>query len=100
VKKEPREKAKELAKELKRLLEENLPKHPSLTHEAMTRVRAIQEEIQQMGIKVTWESTINTKTLTVKVDVTLWKPKKDMSPKSQKIYDEWFMKVNKIKPPQ
>lgn len=87
---EPKGKAKKLARELQKLLEENLPKDPGLTNEAMARARAIREEIQQMGIRVTWEAVVNPETLAIKVDVTLWQPRKNLSPEEQKAYDAWF----------
>lgn len=95
-----KERAKELAAELKEILEESLIKDPDLTDIPMARARAIREEIQQMGFVVSWEANLNTETLSLAVEITLWEPKKDMSPEEQKIYDEWFAKVNRIKPPQ
>ena len=88
------ERAKRLAKELKRLLEKNLSIDPSLVDKTATRIRAIMGEIHQMGMIATWEVEMNTETLAIEADVTLWGPKKDMSPEEQKIYDEWFKKVN------
>lgn len=97
---ELKERAKRLAEELTELLKENLPKNPNLTIRAMARVKAIQEEIRQMGIRVTWKTTMDSKTLVPEVEVTLWEPRKDLSPDEQKIYDRWFMGVNKIEPSQ
>lgn len=101
MKKEVKERMRRLAVELQKLLEENLPKDPSLTGEAMARVREIREEIQSMGLLATWKASLDPENPErVKVDVTLWTPKENMSPEDQKIYDEWFTRVNKIMPPQ
>lgn len=101
MKEEIKKRMRRLAVELKNLLEENLPKDPNLTDEATARARQIREEIQSMGLLATWKANLDPENPEkVKVDVTLWMPKENMTPEDQKIYDEWFARVNKIKPPK
>ena len=97
---ELKKKAEQLAVELKKLLQENLLKSASLAHDAMEKAAKIREEIQQMGFFVEWEAKFDPGNLTkIEVDVTLWKPKQNMPPEDQKIYDDWFTKTNKIELP-
>ena len=96
-----KERAKQLAAELQKILKENLLKDPSLTNVAMARARAIREEIQQMGIMVTWKASLDSRDpKKIEVIVTLWGPKENMTEEERKIYDEWFLRVNEIKPPE
>ena len=96
-----KERVKQLGAELQKILEENLLKDPSLADKAMARARAIREEIQQMGIMVTWKASLDSRNPEkLEVIVTLWGPKENMTEEEKRIYDEWFAKVNKIEPPK
>lgn len=90
--------AQTLANEMQRLLEENLARDPSTeTSAAMARVREIRTELMRMGFLVTWTCNCDLRYFqTPSVEVTLWEPKPDLSPEDQKIYDEWFRKMNGI----
>lgn len=87
-----------LAKELKQLLQENLLKNPDVAGPAIIRARELRSTIQSFGFLVTTEYILNPSNLeTLEINVTLWKPKENMSLEEQKIYDEWFAKVNGLK---
>ena len=92
-------KAVRLGEELRMILEENLLKDPRLTDAPIKRVIEIRNEIQQMGFLVVWKAKLDSATLGVSVDATLYEPKRNLSPDEQKIYDEWFARVNKFQPP-
>lgn len=87
-----------LVNEMQRLLEQNLTRDPSPeTSAAMARVREIRTELLRMGFLVTWTCNCDIRYFqTPSVEVTLWKPKPDLSPEDQKIYDEWFARMNGI----
>lgn len=80
-----------LAHELKDILEQNLPRDPATTDAAMACARAIRDEIKSYGYLVTWQVALDPNNLReIKVEVMLWKPKPDLSPEDQKIYDAWL----------
>ncbi len=85
----------ELAYEIEKLISENFAKERNET--VQRRVKEIKEEIRSYGFEITWEATLNSKDLSkLDVNVQIWKPKKNLSPEDQKIYDDWFKNVNKI----
>lgn len=94
----PEETAGKLAKELKKLLQENLLKNPVVTGPAMKQARKLRSTIQSFGFLVTTEYILDPDDLTtLEVNITLWKPKENMSPEEQKTYDVWFAKMNGLK---
>lgn len=56
--------------------------------------------IQQKGLLVTWRAhgELLSGTQNIIVDVTLWKPKENLPRDLAKIYDDWLMRQNGIKP--
>jgi isochorismate hydrolase len=84
-----------LADEMRKLIAENFAKPPN--EKVHKRLREIREEIHRHGWAVIWSAGINPETLALTAEVQLWKPKKDLSPEDQKIYDEWFSRMNNIK---
>lgn len=96
------ERIKQQALQLQKLLQENILKDPELAKSGLEEAAKIRDEIQSMGFLVTWESGLqfdDSGNPKCEVVVKVWKPKENLSPEDQKIYDEWFAKINKIKPP-
>ena len=92
--------AHELAIELMNILEENLPKDPALTDEAMTRAVEIKKEIQAMGFPVEWIAKVDPEDLSrVDVEIILYKKKEGLSPEDQEHYNDWYLRANGIEPP-
>ena len=92
------ERVKGLAMELQKTLEQNICKDPNSVHNQMTRAGKIRDEIESLGFLVTWELILNPiDPENPRITVTVWKPKKNLSPELQKIYDDWFAKRNGIK---
>ncbi|OGY62323.1 MAG: hypothetical protein A2745_03330 [Candidatus Harrisonbacteria bacterium RIFCSPHIGHO2_01_FULL_44_13] len=80
-----------LAEELQKILRENLIRDPSQTDAAMARARAIREEIESYGWTISWDVKIDLQNPEdIKVRIVLWKPKPNLSPEDQKLYDDWF----------
>ena len=80
-----------LAEELQKILRENLIRDPSQTDAAMARPRAIREEIESYGWTISWDVKIDLQNPEdIKVRIVLWKPKPNLSPEDQKLYDDWF----------
>ena len=98
MEREIKRKVIQLARELKKVLEENLPKDPKLAKEGMARAGEICQELNSMGIHVEWESSIDITTGKISVVVDLRSPKANMTEEEKKMYDRWFQKVNGIKP--
>ena len=88
-------KIQEMSYELQRLLEENLPKSHEEAHDGIALACSIRNELEAMGFYVTWiaRTTYGDPPITT-VEVTLWRPKPNLSPELQKIYDDWFTKRN------
>lgn len=85
-----------LADELKHLIADNflLPPKDSV-HKRKDEIMA---EVHQYGWEITWIIGLNLANLAkLEVEVLLLKPKDNMTPEEQKIYDEWFNRVNKPK---
>ncbi|MEK9186035.1 MAG: hypothetical protein AAB885_00425 [Patescibacteria group bacterium] len=83
---------------LGKLLEENLAKDPVVAKEAMEKANNLRNEIETLGFRVTWGITINSKNPSkIDVEVTIWEPRKNMTPEEQKTYDEWYEEVLKRK---
>ena len=88
---------KSLSAEMGKLIEENFAKTPDDTVHA--RLAEIRDEIHSLGCEVSWKAVIDPRNPgKLAAEVEIWVPKKDLSPEYQKIYDEWFARVNKIKP--
>lgn len=90
------------AQRIKYLLETYLPMDPEIAGPYMEEVRKIHEELESMELPVVVERKIKinqaTLEVVVDVDVTVLKPKENMSPEDAKIYDEWLLKRNSWKP--
>lgn len=86
----------DLSGELQKLLDENIAKNPEdVDPKIMGRMQAIRKEIESYGILVSIEyviKVIDSQTI-LKSDVTLYKPKLNMTPEEQESYDKWFMEA-------
>ena len=65
-----KERASQLARELKRKLELYFPEPPQ--DERIAEVAAIREELKKMGFLVTWGITLNVETVECVAEVTLY----------------------------
>ncbi|KKU92106.1 MAG: hypothetical protein A2214_01935 [Candidatus Harrisonbacteria bacterium RIFOXYA1_FULL_48_8] len=95
---EIRERVRGLANKLMELLENNVLEEPQAAAAAMEQARAIRREIESLGFLVSWR--VQLRPLTDKkpyVEVTIWEPRKNLTPEQQRVYDEWFFRVNGIK---
>ncbi len=85
-----------LADEMQKLIAEHFAKPPN--EEVHKRLREIEDEIHRHGWDVKWTAGINLQNPDVlDAKVELFRPRKNLSPEDQKLYDEWFRRVNKIK---
>ena len=85
----------ELAEEAKKLISENFAKPPN--EAVQKRFREIKEEIHRYGFALTWDAKLNSNNPTaLDAEVQLWKPKKNLTPEEQTLYDNWFKSVNEI----
>ena len=84
-----------LAQELADILSANLLLDHTTTDEAMKRARDIREEIESYGILATYTGELSDDLLNIKIAVTLLKPKGDMSPEAQEIYQKWLQSRQK-----
>ena len=94
-----RQKTMILALEFKEILEKGFVKKQKATDSDLARLKAIRDEIQSMGLVITWVYRFDYETLNVEVEVQCWEPKINLSPEDQKKYDEWFAQVNHFQPP-
>lgn len=83
-----------LANEIQMILEENLPKDHQHTDETAACVRYLAKQIQKEGCMARWDATLDPETLEIKVNVEIFQPRDDMSEEHQKLYDDWYEKVN------
>ena len=84
-----------LANEIQMILEENLPKKDHQhTDEAAACVRHLAKQINKEGCMIRWEAALDPVTLETQVNVEIWQPRDDMSEEHQRLYDEWFERVN------
>lgn len=97
---ENEKKAMELAEEMQKILEHWLGKDGPECDAAMRRAASIKKEINAFGFFVDWtagtkpDSDSNPDTSLFKVEVIVSKPKPNMTPEEQLIYDIWFKKMN------
>ncbi|OGY67725.1 MAG: hypothetical protein A3B16_01925 [Candidatus Zambryskibacteria bacterium RIFCSPLOWO2_01_FULL_45_43] len=91
---EAENRASELAVELRRILDENLFKDPKTTDKEMERVREIREEIEALGFFVQWGASFSSSDPnSLEVEVNLYKPKENLSPELQKMYNDWLIQA-------
>ena len=83
-----------LAVQLQEILEKNLLKDPKIAHDKMIEARNIRSKITQYGYLVDWKANLNSETFELEVTVDIFKPKENMAPEEQEIYDRWFLSVN------
>jgi pantoate kinase len=98
--KKSEERVRELALELQKVLRENLLKDPEEAQSFMEQAREIRREIGMMGYLVEWRAKLDPESLRLSVVVSVFKPKENLSPELQKIYDEWFTRTTGIRNPQ
>lgn len=85
-----------LANRLQQLLEEHLLEDPEIAEPFIIEAKNIIRNINRYGYLVEWRASLNPETLALEVIVDVKRPKDNMTPEDAKIYDEWFMEVNKI----
>lgn len=64
----------------------------------MQEVAEIRKEIASYGYLVQWNGSLSPETGEFAVVVEIFKPRQNLSPDLQKLYDEWFLKANLSKP--
>lgn len=92
-------KAGKLADEMRELIAKWFKESGPDADKAIARVIEIRKEINSYGFLIDWTASMSLEdpTAPLDVEVTLYKPKSNMSPKEQAIYDEWFKKINGLK---
>lgn len=86
-----------LANQLQELIQEGILKDPDENAELTARVQELRRQIETLGVFISLSFTFDTSNLGVKASVTIFKPKIDLSPENQKIYDEWHAKTIGLK---
>jgi len=89
-----------LAKRIQWLLEKYLLETPAIANVYMEEVAKIRTTITGYGYLVQWSAALDTQLGRVKVEVQLFKPKPNMTPEEQQLYDTWFLEANKMKKPR
>lgn len=84
-----------LANELQKVLNDCVNDFSVSTDAQMERAFRLKREIIMMG--AIWECQYLVEDGQIDAIVTIYKVKENLSPENQKIYDEWFSKVNGIK---
>lgn len=92
-------KAGKLADEMRELIAKWFKESGPDADKAIARVIEIRKEINSYGFLIDWTSSMNLEdpAAPLDVEVTLYKPKPNMSPELQALYDAWFKKVNGMK---
>lgn len=84
-----------LANRLQKLLQNYLLEDPECAEPFMLQAKKIRQSINRYGYLVEWRAALNPETFEMKVAVDVYRPKDNMTAEEAKIYDEWFMRVNK-----
>jgi hypothetical protein len=88
----------ELINEMKMLLE-TICLNPKIAKPHMLRVAEIKKEIQRAGFPIEWKILIDPLNPTKpQAEITIFLPKKNMTPTEQKSYDAWFSMANNLPP--
>lgn len=91
------ERLRQLALEAKKLMEENFTKDPSETDGVIARLLEIRQEIRSYGFEMDWQVSFSASNPDkLEAVITILRPKANMTPEEQKIYDEWFRRVNDL----
>ncbi len=90
----------EKIKELETLLTANLLLPPEIAAPGIAQAKEIARELQGHGLMICWKATLDSSdpdNCSVRIEV--FQPKANLSPEDQRIYDEWFCRVNGLPPP-
>lgn len=87
----------QLANELQKVLSDYMSGYSIATDEQIKKVLELKREITTMGVLAQCQYNMNAESGEVETVVTLYKVKENLSPEDQKIYDDWFVKVNELK---
>ena len=91
------ERIRNLARELREILQTCIAHPPHLVNTQMRKAGEIEREIESYGYPVKWEVTLDENNPEeINVVVTVWQVKENLSPEDQKIYDAWFLGRQKI----
>ena len=85
------ERIRELALEMRDNLETNMLRDHRETDEAAERFLEIKREIESYGFFVTWSVSLAQDLESVSAVVNVYKPKENLSPEDQAIYDNWLL---------
>jgi hypothetical protein len=93
-----------LVAKLQKILKANMHKDRQAAMPAIEEAKRLRDEIQSYGFPVSFLIKFEVSNFDVPririmdVDVKVYKVKSDLSPRAQKIYDDWFAKVSGLQP--
>ena len=91
------ERLAQLAKELHAILSDCVSSDSLATKEQAEEVLRLKREITALGVLIEYGYEISIESGQIETIVTIYKVKENLTPEDQKIYDDWFMKINGIK---
>lgn len=88
----------ELGNRLHYLLETYICEAPEIASPFMEEAAEIRKEITSHGYLVQWSGSLHPETGAFAVAIDIFKPRTNLPPDLQKLYDEWFLKANSSEP--
>lgn len=86
----------QLANELQKVLNDRVTGFSVSTDAQIERSFRLKREITMMGAVAECQYILNVLNGQIDTIITIYKVKENLSPEDQKIYDDWFTKVNGI----
>ncbi|OGD24716.1 hypothetical protein A2819_01200 [Candidatus Azambacteria bacterium RIFCSPHIGHO2_01_FULL_40_24] len=87
----------QLANELQKVLSDCVMGYSIATDEPIERALRLKREITMMGALTKCQYILNVESGQIDTIVTIYKVKENLSSEDQKIYDDWFVKINGVK---